>query len=804
MVIKRLDKFSEPALGVEDTLTGKKLEDRVYYVNDPITILKPDQRSLGDEDKNSDSRYDFIQWLAATPMKNVTINPTTLTGDLSFNNINVTPTFFGTDKDGNQVQKLEFISQYNRYYKYYLTFYNSNGAIIKEGDTTFDSIKYYINAETFKVPKAEINTNKIFNFNDTTQYDDHMTYNYEFLGWTSYGSNETTGQIVLNKNNYNITIKDLFKDNNTSSKTLQLIPRYQKSKKTYELKFETIPGGLPGGLTGTSVAYKPITETIKVGWKEPITPPTVTATGYTFNGWSLSKTTNINLNPETYTFGILNDENIAKQTYYAKWKINEYQVEYKYIPYSADDDTKLWYTVQNQWKTTTPQTVTYGGTPTQPGTEYQTNPISVNIDVKFTGWETLEWKNVNNTTKTIILNAIYDTSNARTYTITFKDWNGNVLPSSNPWSYGSTPSIANPSREGHTFAGWSPSIKTVTGTQTYTATYTVNSYTLTYSGYSDFNGKKVVTEPKTVEYGASLSLYPPTASKFVRTGYDRTGWTSIPATMPASDLTINAVYSIKTFTVTWKTHQQDTIKVTDVPYNTYLQYTKPFKYGFGSKIGNTDLVYIDYDKSATLKITSDTEVIVKVKKCVPYNLPINWGTSGTFSENQGTITYNDDTKNHSFSCSTEGVLGSSRKLGIRTKDIFGKATTIQSITVTYDCTRTTSKYGTSEIFFSIQDTFAINPDNFGNAETGSAGTGKTMTLELDSDTKNISNSGETTGDSGLYNSNGVQGVWLGVWHSVTGDTEATFSNVSFSVVYHENIENYVFGNTIKTISYNDL
>ncbi len=63
------------------------------------------------------------------------------------------------------------------------------------------------------------------------------------------------------------------------------------------------------------------------------------------------------------------------------------------------------------------------------------------------------------------------------YTITFADWDGTVLQSGTV-SYGQMPTPpadpvrASDSQYSYTFAGWSPTVSTVTGTATYTATYT--------------------------------------------------------------------------------------------------------------------------------------------------------------------------------------------------------------------------------------------------------------------------------------------------------------------------------------------
>ena len=71
---------------------------------------------------------------------------------------------------------------------------------------------------------------------------------------------------------------------------------------------------------------------------------------------------------------------------------------------------------------------------------------------------------------------LYAQWTAKTYTITFKNDDGTVLKSSKV-AYGKTPTApANPTKASdgqysYTFTGWTPAIKKVTGTATYTATY---------------------------------------------------------------------------------------------------------------------------------------------------------------------------------------------------------------------------------------------------------------------------------------------------------------------------------------------
>lgn len=67
------------------------------------------------------------------------------------------------------------------------------------------------------------------------------------------------------------------------------------------------------------------------------------------------------------------------------------------------------------------------------------------------------------------------------YIITFLDSDGSVLYSDD-WEYGETPAHM-PEKDGYTFTGWTPSVVAVTGTATYTATWTkpmvLNDYTWT-------------------------------------------------------------------------------------------------------------------------------------------------------------------------------------------------------------------------------------------------------------------------------------------------------------------------------------
>ena len=122
------------------------------------------------------------------------------------------------------------------------------------------------------------------------------------------------------------------------------------------------------------------------------------------------------------------------------------------------------------------------------------------------------------------------------------------------------PLIDGPDKTGYTFSEWLdvPDIMPAHDV-TVTGSYTVNTYTLTFK-----IGDDVISE-MTVAYGSKI--VEPTAPE--KEGHTFAGWDEHPATMPASDLTINGNYSVNIYTVTYKI-DEDTIRVDYVEYGTVL------------------------------------------------------------------------------------------------------------------------------------------------------------------------------------------------------------------------------------------
>ena len=91
----------------------------------------------------------------------------------------------------------------------------------------------------------------------------------------------------------------------------------------------------------------------------------------------------------------------------------------------------------------------------------------------------------------------------------------------------------NPTKEGYTFSGWSeiPSIMPANDV-TITGSFTINKYKLTYV----VDGEEYKTVE--VDYGTAITLEaPPT-----KDGYTFSGWSEIPETMPANDVTITGTF----------------------------------------------------------------------------------------------------------------------------------------------------------------------------------------------------------------------------------------------------------------------
>ncbi|MCK7486328.1 MAG: InlB B-repeat-containing protein [Bacillus subtilis] len=277
---------------------------------------------------------------------------------------------------------------------------------------------------------------------------------------------------------------------------------------SYTISFNSNGGSAVGSITqnyGTAVT-------------QPADP---TKTGYTFAGWYSDAGLT-----SSYTFTTMSAENI---TLYAKWTINSYT-----ISFNVNGGSAVGSITQN-----------YNTAVTQP-----TNPTKTGYT--FAGWYSDAGLTSSYTFTTMPAENItlYAKWNINSYTLEFKDHDGTVLQTA-LFAYGASLAAvtapADPTRTGYTFTGWSASIPATMPASdvTITAQYTINSYTLEFK---DHDG--TVLQSALFAYGASLAGGEAPADP-TRTGYTFTGWSaSIPATMPANDVTTTAQYTISSYTIT--------------------------------------------------------------------------------------------------------------------------------------------------------------------------------------------------------------------------------------------------------------
>ncbi len=150
------------------------------------------------------------------------------------------------------------------------------------------------------------------------------------------------------------------------------------------------------------------------------------------------------------------------------------------------------------------------------------------------------------------------------------------------YEYGETVEApTDPSKDGHTFTGWSPEVPSTMPAQNLTikATWKVNQYTITIK-YDNDSEDKVITQ----DYDTVIEIVPDPS----KTGHTFTGWITdtgvaavVPAVMPAKDLELNATWSINEYTITIKYDNESEDKVITQDYNTNIETIEnPTKVGY--------------------------------------------------------------------------------------------------------------------------------------------------------------------------------------------------------------------------------
>ena len=127
--------------------------------------------------------------------------------------------------------------------------------------------------------------------------------------------------------------------------------------------------------------------------------------------------------------------------------------------------------------------------------------------------------------------------------------------------YGATISPENsPVKEGYTFSGWTEIPETMPANDVIvTGTFTINKYKVTYM----VDGIEYKTTE--IEFGSSLTA----ETEPTKEGYTFSGWSGLPETMPANDVTITGSFTVNKYKLTYTLDDKE-FKTIEVDYGTAL------------------------------------------------------------------------------------------------------------------------------------------------------------------------------------------------------------------------------------------
>ena len=435
---------------------------------------------------------------------------------------------------------------------------------------------------------------------------------YTFSGWSDTPATMPTEDITIigtfSINNYNLIYKVDGEDYKTvpTEYNSAITPEAAPTKEGYTFSgWSDIPETMPAEdvtITGTfsinnyDLIYKVDGEdykTVPTEYNSTITPEAApTKEGYTFSGWS-DIPAKMPANNVTIlgTFSI----NKYKLTYYLDGDVYQTSEVNYGTALTPIADPYVGYSYTFSGWSEVPETmpahdvdITGTKVPKKYTLEYQIlDPFTFNYSIykttevaygssitpetaptkegcTFKGWssvpETMPSYNV----------TIYGSFTVNSYTLTYQV-DGETYQSYTRL-YGSkiTPALA-PTKEGYTFSGWSDIPETMPAKDVVvTGTFSINKYDLIY----EVDGEDYKTIP--TEYNSTI--IPEKAP--TKEGYTFSGWSYIPKTMPAYDLTITGTFSANIYNLIYKVEGED-YKTVPTEYNSTITPEKaPTKDGF--------------------------------------------------------------------------------------------------------------------------------------------------------------------------------------------------------------------------------
>lgn len=394
-----------------------------------------------------------------------------------------------------------------------------------------NTVTVTLNANGGKIGDAETKEITVtYDGKYTTLTDAPTKDGYAFAGWFTQqtgGTEVTADTAVTNANNH---------------------PLYAHwTANTYTVKFHAGTGA--GSMEDQSFTYDAEAKALSAN---EFTAP---SENHVFAGWDTNEAATTAVYADKQAVKNLTAEANGVIDLYAVWKQNVYTITYNNDPESVTTTTNLPATYSTDAKLEIPNPEATGYT--------------------FAGW-TSTALNITTATKDLAYEAGTITGNIdltahwtiNKYTITF-DTNGGSEIEAITKNYGEAITApADPTKTGYTFASWDKQIPETMPAEnmTITANWTINQYTITF-----------VDDDGTTELGKITQDYETTVTapaNPTKTGYTFANWdVEIPATMPAEDVTITAIWTENAYDITYNKSDDVTYAET-VKDKTGVKYTE--------------------------------------------------------------------------------------------------------------------------------------------------------------------------------------------------------------------------------------
>ncbi len=378
----------------------------------------------------------------------------------------------------------------------------------------YNFIEWRLNDEAFDF------SNPITSDMTLTAYREIKTFSVTFVDWdgsvissqqVDYGSSAAAPENPV-REGYTFDSWDQDYSNITSD--LDVTATYEPNP--YVISFE-VDGGTP--VTNFDVVYDQTLSQSEL--------PSAEKSGYTFLGWGLSAEEDDLFTTIKITGNVL---------LYAKYVVNTFTVTFDNYGVTSSIIVSENSTITNQ--------------PNDPVYE-QYNFIEWRLND-----EAFDFSNP--ITSDMTLTAYRE---IKTFSVTFVDWDGSVI-SSQQVDYGSSATAPeNPVREGYTFDSWDQDYSNITSDLDVTATYVVNTFTVTFDNYGIISSI-IVSENSTITNQPNDPVYE--QYNFIEWRLNDEAFDfSNPIT---SDMTLTAYREIKTFSVTFVDWDGSVISSQQVDY----------------------------------------------------------------------------------------------------------------------------------------------------------------------------------------------------------------------------------------------